>query len=510
MSNPDEETALEQFGKDEKYFGVATVMATLPGLPMLGHGQVEGYAEKYGMEFRRARLDEQPDPSLVERHHREVFPLLHRRAWFAEAHDFLLYDLVTDGGGVDESVLAYSNGSGPTRSLVVYHTRFGSVAGTIRESAAYARKSASGAKRLVRRSLAEGLGLTNDPSMFVTFRDARTGLQYIRSSLELWERGLWLSLDAYQGHVFWEFDEVHDGTAGQWRHLAERLAGAGVPSLDEALVEQQLEPVHAPLRALFEGGLVAAIIEGSAGSADTDALEERAAALLSATAESTGVGGDPVAVAGEVRDLVAEALLAAAEHDTTDTEPLARDDRAALLLYLVLSRLGALVPGADVGATSQAWYDELRLAPVVTDGLESVGLDDGAAAAAAATVRSLLALPRPSGLRGRGPQRELRLLERWLPSEPIRNAIGVNAWDGEEWLDGDRFAALLAWAQRLDAIETGASADTALATRLLTAAETAGYRLSALRAALAEADTKRTPRAPKSRKASGPSPKRRS
>ena len=75
MSNPDEETALEQFGTGDKYFGVATVMATLPGLPMLGHGQVEGYAEKYGMEFRRARLDEQPDLSLVERHQREIFPL---------------------------------------------------------------------------------------------------------------------------------------------------------------------------------------------------------------------------------------------------------------------------------------------------------------------------------------------------------------------------------------------------------------------------------------------------
>ena len=123
MSNPDEETALEQFGKGDKYFGVATVMATLPGLPMLGHGQVEGFAEKYGMEFRRARLDEAPDPSLVERHEREIFPLLHRRAWFAEAHEFLLYDLVTDGGGVDENVLAYSNGSGPTRSLVIYHTQ---------------------------------------------------------------------------------------------------------------------------------------------------------------------------------------------------------------------------------------------------------------------------------------------------------------------------------------------------------------------------------------------------
>ena len=66
MSNPDEKTALEQFGKGDKYFGVATVLATLPGLPMLGHGQVQGFGEKYGMEFRRATLDEQPDPWLVE------------------------------------------------------------------------------------------------------------------------------------------------------------------------------------------------------------------------------------------------------------------------------------------------------------------------------------------------------------------------------------------------------------------------------------------------------------
>ena len=482
MSNPDEETALEQFGTGDKYFGVATVMATLPGLPMIGHGQVEGYAEKYGMEFRRARLDEQPDPSLVERHQREVFPLLHRRGWFAEAHDFLLYDLVTDGGGVDESVLAYSNGTGPTRSLVIYHTKFGSTAGTIRDSTAYARKSASGAKRLVRRSLAEGLGLTNDPAMFTTFRDARTGLQYIRSSREVWEHGLWLSLDAYQGHVFWEFDEVRDGSAGQWRRLAERLGGAGVPSLDDALVEQQLEPVHAPLRAVFEGGQVAAVIDGSARRGDVDVLEERLGRLLAAVAGATGVGGDPSAVAGEIRDLILEALPST--RDAADGESLARDDRAALLLYLAMSRFGALAPGADAAATSLAWYDELRLAPVVAAGLRPAGLDDTAASAVVATLRALLALPRPSGLRGRGRQPELMLLERWLASEPIRDAMGVHVWDGEEWLDRDRFASLLAWVWRLDAIETGTRAGPTRRIRLLMAANEAGDHVDRLRAAL--------------------------
>jgi len=33
MSNPDERTAIDQFGKGDKCFGVTVLMATLPGLP---------------------------------------------------------------------------------------------------------------------------------------------------------------------------------------------------------------------------------------------------------------------------------------------------------------------------------------------------------------------------------------------------------------------------------------------------------------------------------------------
>jgi hypothetical protein len=57
MNNPDEKTAIEQFGDGDKYFGVCTLLATLPGLPMFGHGQVEGFREKYGMEFRRPKWE---------------------------------------------------------------------------------------------------------------------------------------------------------------------------------------------------------------------------------------------------------------------------------------------------------------------------------------------------------------------------------------------------------------------------------------------------------------------
>ncbi|HEX6869215.1 MAG TPA: alpha-amylase family glycosyl hydrolase, partial [Candidatus Limnocylindrales bacterium] len=266
MSNPDEKTAVAQFGKGDKYFGVATVLATLPGLPMLGHGQVEGFGEKYGMEFRRAMLDERPDQWLLERHEREIFPLLHRRAWFAEASDFLLYDFVTDHG-VDDGVLAYSNGAGPERSLVLYHTRFATTIGRIHRSARYAVKAPDGSKRKIRRTLADGLGLPDDPAMFVTFRDSRTGLEYVRSCREVRENGLELTLDAYRSHVFWEFREVRDGVAGQWSRLAARLGGDGVPSLEAAMREIQLEPVHAPLRAVFDGPEMTELLGGRASDA---------------------------------------------------------------------------------------------------------------------------------------------------------------------------------------------------------------------------------------------------
>ena len=112
MSNPDERTAIDQFGKGDKCFGVAVMMATLPGLPMFGHGQVEGFTEKYGMEYQRPRYEEWPDQWLVERHKREIAPLLKRRWLFAESSNFLLYDFFQASGSVDESIFAYSNRTG--------------------------------------------------------------------------------------------------------------------------------------------------------------------------------------------------------------------------------------------------------------------------------------------------------------------------------------------------------------------------------------------------------------
>jgi hypothetical protein len=236
MNNPDERTAVDQFGRGDKYFGVATVMATMPGLPMFGHGQVEGFTERYGMEFRRAKIDEQPDADLVARHEREIFPLLHRRELFAESADFALYDFHTAEGAVNEDVFAYTNRRGADRSLVIYHNRYAETAGWIRSAA------------VTGRSLAEGLGLRGGPDDFLVLRDWRSGLEYLRAQAELAQKGLFLELRAYECQTYVELRDVHDGD-GRWRRLADWLGGRGVPSLDTAMREMELAPLHDALRA---------------------------------------------------------------------------------------------------------------------------------------------------------------------------------------------------------------------------------------------------------------------
>jgi glycosidase len=223
MNNPDEKTAIEQFGNGDKYFGVATVLSTLPGLPMFGHGQVEGLHEKYGMEFRKPKWDETPDEGLIGGHAWKIFPVLHRRYLFADVENFFLYDLFTSNGSVDENVFAYSNVYQDERGLVLYHNRFADTSGWIKTSAAYLDK---GTGDLRQKTLAEGLGLPFEG--FVIFKDYVTHLEYIRACEELWQKGMFLELHAYQHYVFMDWRFVDDE---RWQQICNELNGAGIESM---------------------------------------------------------------------------------------------------------------------------------------------------------------------------------------------------------------------------------------------------------------------------------------
>ena len=250
MNNPDEDTAVAQFGKDDKYFGVCVLLATMPGLPMFGHGQIEGYTEKYGMEFRKAYWDETPDPWLVARHEQQIFPLLRKRYLFSGVDNFLMYDLFTSDGRVDENVFAYSNCAGREKALVVVHNVYGDTRGWIKTSVGVIQKGAD--KQIVQKSLSDGLSIPCDENVYILFRDQITGLEFIRNASQLCHEGLFVDLGAYHAHVFMEFREVRDSDDHRYRVLTDYLSGRGVPSIDDALKEIVLGPVHEPFSALIQ------------------------------------------------------------------------------------------------------------------------------------------------------------------------------------------------------------------------------------------------------------------
>jgi len=206
MNNPDEETALAQFGKSDKYFGVCIMMVTMPGLPMFGHGQVEGFAEKYGMEYRRAYLDEQVDWEFVDRHEREIFPLMKKRYLFANVDDFLFYDFFPTEGNVNENVFAYSNRFGNEYALVVYNNKFAEAKGWIQTSVQYASKTrTNGDTRLKQKNLGNALNLHSVENNYCIFQDEITGLEFIRKSNEIFKQGLYFELGAYKYFVALNF-----------------------------------------------------------------------------------------------------------------------------------------------------------------------------------------------------------------------------------------------------------------------------------------------------------------
>jgi glycosidase len=482
MNNPDERTAVEQFGKGDKYFAICTLLATLPGLPMFGHGQVQGFAEKYGMEYRRAYWDERPDEHLVQRHEREIFPLLHRRYLFAGVEQFLLYDFFDTGGGVNEDVFAYSNRVGDERALVVVHNKYASARGWVRTSVAYSMKTGADDERtLVRRDLGQGLGLAGREGMFCIFQDQSSGLEYIRGSKDLAERGLYIELDAYRAHVFLQFREVQDDAAHPYGQLAAYLNGQGVPSIEAALRETFLQPVHYPFRELVDAGMFRRIMDASvtAAAADTpdaallDEVEAKMLRLLQEAKRFAGGNGDEREIARQVRREL-EALLplpvdtpipdgAIATGEREVARPLARlvtpepELWGSVLGWLFTHALGKLIADEAYEEQSRSLIDEWLLAKIIAGALQDFGLDPAAASRTVRLIKVLVGHERCFEETAAEEKPAYHILEEWLQDEDVHQFIGVNRYGGVLWFNRESFDQLVRRTLLVAAVAIGAA-----------------------------------------------------
>ncbi len=479
MSNPDEETAVTQFGKGDKYFGVCTMMVTMPGLPMFAHGQVEGFNEKYGMEYRHAKWEEQPDQELIERHEREIFPLMKRRHLFSDVKHFLLYDFFTPEGYVNENVFAYSNRSGDERSLIIYHNKYESARGWVRSSVAYSIKPAEGDERtLIQKDLGEGLGLHDDQAYFCIFRDNVTGLEYIRSSEELCKRGLYVELGAYKYHVFIDFREVRDN---QWRHyaqIANDLNGRGVPSIEETLKEMLLHPLHEAFKGLvnadtFRRLMEARIVQPQAQLDQKlmEEIEKKMRRLLREAKQLSGGKEDETTIVQEIRRRL-EAILylpiitsryprlqpkgvkAAAEYlhkkltDSTTTW-------ATLFGWLFVHALGKVVNQRDFAGQSHTWIEEWGFGKTLFGVLRDMGVEEAAARNSLTVIKWLTSHQTWFDSKPSGQEQAHGILELLLKDSDVQQFLQVNQSNDIWWFNKEAFEEMLWWLMMVAALTIG-------------------------------------------------------
>ena len=472
MNNPDERTAVDQFGKGDKYFGICTMMATMPGLPMFGHGQIEGFAEKYGMEFRHAYWDEQPDQILIQRHEREIFPLLRMRYLFAEVKDFLLYDFYTSEGYVNEDVFAYSNRASGEKALVIYHNKFAEARGWIRTSVAHTVKNSGfDGQQLVQKSLGEGLGLRNEDEFFTIFRDQVTGLEYIRNNGSIYQDGLFVELAAYKYHVFVNFREVEDNEWHQYAQLTSFLDGRGVPSVDEALKEIFLRPLHYPFRELVNEGMFQYVMDNRLkrpdGHFDEVALSEvqqKSVRLIQEIHHLTGTEMDESrdeSVSIGIRQSVAaiqELPVVAERYEFPKRGKLAAAWKllqssidsnqmvwGTLLGWAITRDLGKVFGEEGSEERSRSWIDEWLLGKIIAGVMVDIGLDNSEAWQAVGIIKFLTSHQKWVNIKKSKKKRAYHSLMSWLQDSEVQYFLGINRYQGVLWFNKESFEQLLRW-----------------------------------------------------------------
>ena len=217
------------------------MMLTMPGLPMFGHGQIEGFSEKYGMEYKQAYYNETSDEHLVWRHNKELFPLMKMRHLFSQVENFEFYDFIDKNGDLNQNVYAFSNRSGNNTALVLYNNSYYETEGSIVFSHPKMISGNGGMKRP--HHITELLSIKLFREYYYIYTDHRTQLQYLLSGKEIAEQGFRIHLFGYQYRVCLHFKEIYDAE-GKFEKLYNLLNGKGVTSVDEALKEMELLPLH--------------------------------------------------------------------------------------------------------------------------------------------------------------------------------------------------------------------------------------------------------------------------
>ncbi|OJX41538.1 MAG: alpha-amylase [Chloroflexi bacterium 44-23] len=480
MNNPDEKTAVEQFGKGDKYFGICTMMTTLPGLPMFGHGQIEGYAEKYGMEFKKAYWDEKIDENLVQRHEKQIVPILHRRSIFSEVENFNFYDFLNDDQSVNEDVFAYSNFAKGQASLVVYHNKYAETSGRVNFACKLGNNQTTDNSTSSILQLFNAMRLDQNAD-FIIYKDIITGLEFICAKNDLLNDGFHFHLHAYQTHVMVDFRSLKDDEWGSYRHLMEYLHGNGVPDIEDALKELLLKPVHQPLREIFNRGyfdfLLKNLPEKNNPKLKPDILEEalqKCEALAAGIFKMTGKLNQKDILLIKTNKMlkyglsfpVIEQLFPnpfSQKYENViqyfqTTLNSKESNWISLLMYVFLAEIGSYSTDENSALQTQSMFSEWRFSKIIYELGQQYGYSTGEQQELATLVYVLL------GLNNWLIDYKIHGYEKWLRNlvskQEVQQYLLVNRFKGTVWFNEENFENLVFWLVMIETVAMAANPQT--------------------------------------------------
>jgi hypothetical protein len=320
--------------------------------------------------------------------------------------------------------------------------------------------------KLVQRNLGEGLGLRNSREHFTIMRDNVTGLEYIRNSGELWEKGLYVELSAYHRHVFIDFREVQDDARHQYARLDESLKGRGVPSIDEALREMYLQPVHQPFRELMNAEILGRLLRARPSRRGRTPLrpdvgllndiEEKFLRFAHAAKQFSGGTGDEIALAKQVRREI-ETLLQLPTRRAPRVKGFApalkrmqsqmKDDAAwaTMSAWTFVHAVAQVQGNGDYIEQSHRWLDEWMLGKLIARALQDFSLTEAQARQVVAAVKLMTKQQRWFALQARKASRARLVLDAWFDDDETRRFLQINRYNNVDWFNKEAFETLIGW-----------------------------------------------------------------
>ncbi|MHA1460082.1 MAG: alpha-amylase family glycosyl hydrolase [Promethearchaeota archaeon] len=453
MNNPDEETAIKQFGDGGKYFGVCLMMITMPGLPMFGHGQIEGFHEKYGMEYRRAYWDEEVNMDLLQHHEKLIFPIMKKRYLFANADNFLLYDFWS-GDAVNEDVFAYSNRVGNERALIIYHNKYAETKGFIKNSVGFVVKNKDD-KVQTQKTLAEGLKLPNEG--YCIFKDYLTGLEYIRRNRDLHDQGLYLELHAFQCFLFMDFKIVNDNEFFHYAQLYDLLGGKGVHGINETLHEIIYQPLLDSFKKIVNIHNFKYLLDSQKTESIVEDINKKLNTFLLEVKKYSSSKKDVVIIDKGIQSKLRATLQLNQGLLQIDIPPHLKEvftlllpkskfEWGVLFSWLFIHQLGRVISEENYEVQSRSWFDEWRLSKYIKNTLKDLSIEEEEKTMDVGSIIKLMV-----SLHNWSTSMEYReknfysIFQSFFRDPEIQLYLKVNRYHNLLWYSAERFDVLIRW-----------------------------------------------------------------